>query len=340
LRLLAMLGVLAALTPVSAHDPISTRITYAREIRAILQARCGSCHSPGGPAPMPLTTYDEVRPWARAIKDQVLARKMPKWSAAHGYGAFANDPSLTPAELSILAAWVDGGQPRGDMPGSGVAGSSSAPSSGNLPPLDSAASAFRRQVPPRAIPVATTETTVPVTSQWIAGWDFQPGDRLITAVTFTSADGSPIGTWVAGDGLARLPADAAVPVVSPIRIHLQRRQATDYEWPWPAKPSLLWLQSRSATPARRVWVEEAACGTPRSGGIATLLAVRPVPVDRGSARMWLERPGAPQIVVGWFRGVESIYPRTFWLARPQEMTPESRVAADAACMVELTLASR
>jgi hypothetical protein len=56
------------------HDPV-TKVTYAREVRAVLQARCTSCHSPGGPAPMPLTTYDEVRPWARAIKDQVLTRR-------------------------------------------------------------------------------------------------------------------------------------------------------------------------------------------------------------------------------------------------------------------------
>src|SRR5687768_826587 len=91
-----------------AHDPITTKVTFAREIQAILSARCASCHVPGGSAPMPLTTYEEVRPWARAIKDQVLARRMPKWHAARGFGAFSNDPSLTPLEMALIVSWVDG----------------------------------------------------------------------------------------------------------------------------------------------------------------------------------------------------------------------------------------
>src|SRR5215471_10926976 len=124
-----MLGVTA---PLAAHDPVTTKITFDREVRAILQARCGACHSAGAPAPMPLTTYDDVRPWARAIKDQVLTRRMPIWHAARGYGAFANDPSLTPAEIAVLAAWIDGGQPRGS--------SAAAP----LPP-DPAVAAFTRR---------------------------------------------------------------------------------------------------------------------------------------------------------------------------------------------------
>ena len=62
---------------------------------------------------MPLTTYAEARPWARAIKEEVLTRRMPKWHAARGYGAFANDPSLSPFEIALIAAWADGGAVRG-----------------------------------------------------------------------------------------------------------------------------------------------------------------------------------------------------------------------------------
>jgi hypothetical protein len=62
---------------------------------------------------MPLTTYEETRPWARAIKEQTLTRRMPKWHAARGYGAFSNDSTLTPFELSLIVSWVDGGLPEG-----------------------------------------------------------------------------------------------------------------------------------------------------------------------------------------------------------------------------------
>jgi hypothetical protein len=75
---------------------------------------------------MPLTTYDEARPWAKAIRDEVLARRMPKWQAARGYGDFANDPSLSPFEIALIAAWADGGAPRA-LPGRAEAPASASP---------------------------------------------------------------------------------------------------------------------------------------------------------------------------------------------------------------------
>ena len=94
-----------------AHDRITTKVTWDREISPIFQARCAGCHSPQGRSTIPLTTYQEARPWAAAIKEEVLARRMPQWNAARGYGAFANDPSLSPFEIALVAAWVDGGAP-------------------------------------------------------------------------------------------------------------------------------------------------------------------------------------------------------------------------------------
>ena len=65
---------------------------------------------------MSLETYDDARPWARAIREEVLARRMPKWHAARGYGQFSNDPSLSPFDISLVVAWVDGGALRGPEP--------------------------------------------------------------------------------------------------------------------------------------------------------------------------------------------------------------------------------
>lgn len=61
---------------------------------------------------MPLTSYEAARPWAKAIREEVLTRRMPKWHAARGYGEFANDRSLTPFEIGLIVAWVDGGARR------------------------------------------------------------------------------------------------------------------------------------------------------------------------------------------------------------------------------------
>ena len=64
---------------------------------------------------MPSThTHQEARPWAKAIKEEVLERRMPPWHAVAGYGEFANDPSLAGREIDFITAWVDGGAPKGD----------------------------------------------------------------------------------------------------------------------------------------------------------------------------------------------------------------------------------
>jgi hypothetical protein len=109
--LLAVAGMLAVLATASAHDRITTRVTWDRDVAPILQSRCVRCHQRGGRAPMPLGTYAEARPWARAIKEQVLLRRMPKWHAVRGFGDLANDPSLSPFEIALIASWVDGGAP-------------------------------------------------------------------------------------------------------------------------------------------------------------------------------------------------------------------------------------
>jgi hypothetical protein len=94
------------------HVPITTKIVFNREIAQIFQKKCFSCHTDGNVA-MALTTYKEARPWAVAIKEEILDREMPPWSAAEGYGHFSNDMSLTAREISLILSWADGGAPSG-----------------------------------------------------------------------------------------------------------------------------------------------------------------------------------------------------------------------------------
>ena len=62
---------------------------------------------------MSLATYEDARPWARAIKEEVMTRRMPKWQAVRGYGDFSNDPSLSAFDIALVVAWADGGAPKG-----------------------------------------------------------------------------------------------------------------------------------------------------------------------------------------------------------------------------------
>src|SRR5579863_10136381 len=95
------------------HDIITTPITFDREIARIVYSRCAGCHHPGGAA-FSLMTYKDARPWAEAVKEEVLARRMPPWGAVKGFGDFRNDQALTPEQLEVIVSWADGGVPEGD----------------------------------------------------------------------------------------------------------------------------------------------------------------------------------------------------------------------------------
>jgi len=88
--------------------------TFSKDVAPILYKNCVECHRPTAMAPMSLVTYEDARPWARAIRQKVVARQMPPWGADPAIGRFANDVSLKQADVDTIAAWVDGGAPEGN----------------------------------------------------------------------------------------------------------------------------------------------------------------------------------------------------------------------------------
>jgi mono/diheme cytochrome c family protein len=110
---------------VSAQQAVAAGVTFTKDIAPILQRSCQNCHRPDGVAPMPLTTYEEVRPWARAIKTRTgigpRAGVMPPWYVEKTIGIqhYKDDPSLSEEEVARIAKWADSGAPQGnpaDMP--------------------------------------------------------------------------------------------------------------------------------------------------------------------------------------------------------------------------------
>ena len=94
------------------HERISTDVTYDREVVRILHDRCVGCH--GAADKVPLATYAQARPWAKAIRDEVESGRMPPWPPERGVGDLVDDRALTPRAAEILIAWVEGGAPEGD----------------------------------------------------------------------------------------------------------------------------------------------------------------------------------------------------------------------------------
>jgi hypothetical protein len=127
-RRLQLIGVLALIAAIGAFTPtvvsaagVPAAPTFTKDIAPIFQAKCEACHRPGSIAPMSLVTYEDSRPWTRAIKARVEAREMPPWhiDKTVGIQEFKNDRSLSDDELATIVKWIDTGAPKGnpaDMP--------------------------------------------------------------------------------------------------------------------------------------------------------------------------------------------------------------------------------
>ena len=88
--------------------------TFTKDVAPLLYKHCTTCHRPGEVAPMSLMTYDEARPWARAIRDNVVSGTMPPWHADPAHGKWQNDRRLSDAEKDVISRWVAAGAPQGD----------------------------------------------------------------------------------------------------------------------------------------------------------------------------------------------------------------------------------
>ena len=178
-------------------DPVTSAVRYNREIVRIFDRKCLSCHGPGGIA-MSLATYREVRPWSRAIREEIVEGRMPPTSAVRGYARLEDDIGLTPRELATILTWVDGGVPRGEE--------------SDLPSLQKPVVAAEpnvtvsipaQQVPGEGVDVVrrVTVATGIHEERWLRSVRIRPGDRRLLRAAYVSiaaADGSSVwaGSWV------------------------------------------------------------------------------------------------------------------------------------------------
>ncbi len=125
-RLLMVAGLVCALAaPTLAANTTTvdaTTPTFHKEVSRILQSECQVCHRTNGAnlggmvAPMALVSYEETRPWARAIAKAVMAKDMPPWDASpEQNGHFRNQRTLSQDQIDTLVAWAKAGAPAGDI---------------------------------------------------------------------------------------------------------------------------------------------------------------------------------------------------------------------------------
>jgi len=141
--LVGSLAVVASAYAAPANVP-----TFSKDVAPIMFNNCATCHRAGEVAPMTLTSYEDARPWAKVIKNKVVAREMPPWGADPAHSLkMRNDRSLTQAQIDTIVAWVDGGAPKGN--------------DAELPPLPKFAEGWTYGREPDAILEMPVDFTIP-----------------------------------------------------------------------------------------------------------------------------------------------------------------------------------
>ena len=154
--------------------------TFTKDVAPVLYKHCTNCHRPGEIAPMSLLTYEEARPWARAIRDNVVNGIMPPWHADPAHGKFRNERRLTAEEKDVITRWVAAGAPQGDP--------------NNLPPKPTYAEGWTIGQPD-AVLTMSTDYAVPATGEveyqyfevptnftedkWVQAIEIRPGNRSV-----------------------------------------------------------------------------------------------------------------------------------------------------------------
>jgi hypothetical protein len=323
---------------VGAHKPITSKYTYTEDVYPIVSRHCGACHLPGGVAPMSLLTFDDARPWAESIRQELTAGHMPPWFGEPGYAGLRDPHKLSPRDLDVVLTWVTGGTPRGPANGTGDSTKTQA------------VRGWRRgrpnmtlQMPaafdlPAGKPEDTQEFVLETArgrDRFIASADLLPGTPAIVhdAVIFVrSGDGAHetiLSTWLPGS----MPVNAGAGVGFPWRTGEQLGVRIHYKktWKFENKPASdrstvgLYLANAPAREVRRL--DLAASGTiveedaQALGIVALRNGAAPGDVE---VRVEAVRPDGSRVPVAGF-GARPGWDQRYWLARPLTLPKGTRL---------------
>ena len=312
--------------PAYPHNPTTTTVLFNREIATLLQRKCVQCHADGKMA-MPLTTYAQARPWAEAIKEEALARRMPPWPAERGFGVFSNDIGLTPREFEFLTSWIDGGVPEGTEPAPafvdhGDHWTLGMPDLLVSPPTPSVIDA--RSAP--GFRHVTIETDL-ARDTWIRALDFKPDARVTRAAFFSIAGtGQYLGGWTPWQSATELPAGAAFKLPAHARIAVDVMYAGASQ-PVADKPQLALYYAPDAPPAAVMTTTVrgvADAKTPerfvadfKTTDARALISMRPeLPAGTRSFEIKLIRPDGSRDVLLWMKDAHQLWPTPYMFKKP------------------------
>jgi mono/diheme cytochrome c family protein len=314
---IAIVVAAAAASHLAAHSK-TTQVMWTVDIAPIVASRCISCHQPNGFGPMSLATYSDAKPWAKAMRDEVLSGRMPPWSAVRGFGDFSNDRSLSAVEIELLSRWADGGAPLGP---DGV------PIHRNRQSEAAQSHAVRVNLPPiRTSGGSTEQLVVPTTfgdERWISGWQFDPGVPALVEEAVLSIGDTAVGSWTPLDGPIAYSRGVAerLPIGAALRVAIRYRRSSE---PQDDRSALvLHFGRRPAHPLQHRTFE---CGAHVVDRDIDVLAVKPRPAAAGDAmEVVAYRPDAsvePLCVIAQFHPE---YTPTYRLRVPARLDRGTRI---------------
>ena len=335
--LLCACAVVAGLTVqrLDAHKPVTSKYTFWEDVYPIVKEHCGSCHAPGGIAPMSLLTYDGARPWAESIRLELTSGHMPPWFGDPGVAPLKDVHKLSPRDLDVVLTWVSGGTP---------------PGTGKPVPELPLKNAWRRGRPdltfslpaPFTLPAEKSEDTHEFVLQaandrdrLIAAADLLPGNATIVhdAIIYTmgSSDSATnvIATWV--PGVAPVTPEAGAGFLwrageqLAVRIHYKKT------WKYENKPATdrttvgLYVVKGAGHDVRSLSLPVSESGVVVDEDVRTL-AVRSADAPSDIAvRVDAVRPDGSRIPISGF-STRAGWDQRYWLARPMAVPKGTRFA--------------
>ncbi|HVR75364.1 MAG TPA: cytochrome c [Planctomycetota bacterium] len=315
-------GTLVLLAPaggVLAHKPITSRYTFYRDILPVLESHCARCHRAGGAAPMAFSAFEEAKPWADAMKAQVLERAMPPWFAEKGLERLVGENVLTAREIDRIADWASGGAPAGardnlaprPVPGVSSPGAGTAEGDVRLYPLGDAPGA-------RDLDLGLEE------DRFLIAWSVEPGGvPRAHAARLRFGRALPL-TWTAGGTETRWPAGAGLRLEARSRVEVELLRGGLTLGPRTgaaAKESILRLVFARGRPALEVRsVLLGLDGAPLPRGSRILGAFPETPASAGALLLVgaasTGSPGRMLLVTG---GSRPLWPLTYLFEEPPEV---------------------
>ncbi|MFN8061402.1 MAG: hypothetical protein U0Q12_19750 [Vicinamibacterales bacterium] len=352
----AVLGVLAlwhAAGPstLAAHKTILSKYGYNADVFPILRDKCGACHVKGGPGPMSLLSYQEAFPWAQAIKEEVLALRMPPLSNVIPADHFSNVPALSAREMDVLVDWANGATPEGEEARKPATPELSRGWTLGKPDLELTA--------PRDVTLAggemsaTDEFTLPTAStsdRWLRAVDVQstaPAMVRAVSVWLKAAPETPLLFWMPGERPHVMDTQGVrLPARADLIVRVTYKKTWSYESQTLKDRTTVALYFHAKPPASAVETLESRVA-PDAGLVfdrdRTLTAIAPQvsgPAAVASIDVVAELPGGQRQSLVTLTEPQRDWPVRFYFDRPVALSKGSRLVttvrpADAAPAVRV-----